>query len=159
MSNPNFNPTLSSDEIWRGTDSSRCLTDDLDTLGIEDTTYPGCYHRTVNGVTEWINPPLVADVEYRTTERWFGKPVYTRTISTAWQSDGVYTITNFNGATPFKYVGKVGTAVLPFIHSGSLDNDYSMIVAVHKNNNDLKINMYGSTSTSGTLELQLWYTK
>ena len=77
MSNPNFNPTLSTDEIWRSTDSSRCLSDDLDVLGIEDTTYPGCYYRIVDGVTEWINPPMVVGNEYRTTERWNGKVVYT----------------------------------------------------------------------------------
>lgn len=42
----------------------------------EDTTYPGCYYRTVGGVTEWINPPLELGIEYRTTERYLGKPVY-----------------------------------------------------------------------------------
>ena len=29
-----------------------------------------------NGVKEWINPPLALGVEYRTTERYNGKPVY-----------------------------------------------------------------------------------
>jgi hypothetical protein len=28
----------------------------------------------------WVNPPMNADVEYRTTERWQGKPVYTKLI-------------------------------------------------------------------------------
>lgn len=45
--------------------------------GIESASFPGCFYRTVNGVTEWFNPPMVAGVEYRTTERWNGKPVYT----------------------------------------------------------------------------------
>lgn len=35
---------------------------------------------TTNGgltwVEEWINPPMAANVEYRTTERWGGEPVY-----------------------------------------------------------------------------------
>lgn len=48
----------------------------------ESTDYPGCYYRMVNGAQEWINPPMVADVEYLTTERWNGKPVYTKYIST-----------------------------------------------------------------------------
>ena len=47
--------------------------------GIESTDYPGCYYRTVDGVVEWINPPMQAGVEYRTTERYLGKPVYVRT--------------------------------------------------------------------------------
>lgn len=32
MSNPNFVPNYSTDEIYRGSDSNRCLTDDLDTI-------------------------------------------------------------------------------------------------------------------------------
>ena len=30
---------------------------------------------------EWINPPMVSGVEYRTTERCMGKPVYTKIVS------------------------------------------------------------------------------
>ena len=30
---------------------------------------------------EWVNPPMVAGVEYRTTEWYLGKPVYTQVIS------------------------------------------------------------------------------
>lgn len=50
---------------------------------IEDATYPGCYFRKQNGTTEWITPPMVEGAEYRTTERYEGKVVYTqkRTIS------------------------------------------------------------------------------
>lgn len=44
--------------------------------GIESASFPGCFYRTVNGVTEWFNPPMVPGEEYRTTERWNGKPVY-----------------------------------------------------------------------------------
>ena len=32
------------------------------------------------GAWEWENPPMVLDVEYRTTERWNGKAVYTKLI-------------------------------------------------------------------------------
>lgn len=30
---------------------------------------------------EWVNPPMIAGVEYRTTERYNGKPVFSKTIS------------------------------------------------------------------------------
>ena len=43
----------------------------------ESTDHPGCYYRIVDGVTEWVNPPLVLFEEYHTTERWQGKVVYT----------------------------------------------------------------------------------
>lgn len=43
----------------------------------ESITHPGCFYRMVNGVQEWLNPPMESGVEYRTTERYNGKPVYT----------------------------------------------------------------------------------
>ena len=51
---------------------------------VEDSTYAGCYYRnvTVNNQTvqEWLNPPLVVGTEYRTTERFLGRPVYVKAI-------------------------------------------------------------------------------
>ena len=37
-------------------------------------------YRNVEGVTEWLNPPMVIGAEYRTTERWNNKAVYTKLI-------------------------------------------------------------------------------
>lgn len=45
---------------------------------IEDSTYPGCYYRMVDGVQEWINPPMVLGEEYRTVERYNDLIVYIR---------------------------------------------------------------------------------
>ena len=42
----------------------------------ENPSYPGCYYRTVNGATEWINPPMQRGVEYRTSKRYKGAVVY-----------------------------------------------------------------------------------
>lgn len=61
-----------------------------------DTTYPGCYYRYVNGIKEWINPPMIAGTEYGTTERWNGKRVYvkllTYTNTTAFSGVNTYSI-------------------------------------------------------------------
>ena len=46
----------------------------------EDASFPGCYYRMVNGIKEWINPPMTPGVEYRTTERFDGKAVYAKRI-------------------------------------------------------------------------------
>lgn len=48
---------------------------------LKGTSYSGYTMQKVkkNGAwhnREWINPPMVLGVEYRTTERWNGKPVY-----------------------------------------------------------------------------------
>ena len=50
--------------------------DDAIARALPSTDYPGCYYRMVDGVTEWVNPPMSLGIEYRTTERWNGKPVY-----------------------------------------------------------------------------------
>ena len=47
---------------------------------IEDAIYRGCYYRMVDGVKEWINPPMEMDVEYRTSERHNGKVVYAQLV-------------------------------------------------------------------------------
>lgn len=49
-------------------------------------SYPGCVaqRKMIDGAFkpwEWVNPPMMLGVEYRTTERYFGKPVYTQVIS------------------------------------------------------------------------------
>ena len=51
--------------------------------------YPG----TGNGTPwEWVDPLLHEGVEYRTTERFRGSPVYTKTINlSTWPGDGVIT--------------------------------------------------------------------
>lgn len=46
----------------------------------ESVDHPGCLYRLAGGVVEWINPPMVAGVEYKTTKRHSGKPVYTKLI-------------------------------------------------------------------------------
>lgn len=48
---------------------------------IESADYPGCYCRIVDGVPEWVNPPMIPGVEYRTTERYFGRAVYQKLIN------------------------------------------------------------------------------
>ena len=52
-----------------------------DGIGFESTEYPGCYYRMVSGVVEWVNPPMQINVEYRTTERYQGKPVYAKSFN------------------------------------------------------------------------------
>ena len=49
---------------------------------IEDTTYSGCFYRLLTGdVKEWLNPPLIVGTEYRTKERYNGKPVYVKVVN------------------------------------------------------------------------------
>lgn len=53
-------------------------------------------HSTNGGTTwsewEWINPPMTAGVEYRTTKRWNGKPVYMYLLSYGFYSTSTKSI-------------------------------------------------------------------
>ena len=50
-------------------------------LGFNEASGGLAFMRTMKsgvwGEWEWVNPPMVPGVEYRTTERWDGQPVYT----------------------------------------------------------------------------------
>lgn len=47
----------------------------------ESTDYPGCIYRKLSdGTVEWVNPPMAIGVEYRTIERYSGKPVYAKLV-------------------------------------------------------------------------------
>lgn len=49
---------------------------------IESTEYPGCCYRLVNGVIEWLNPPLIPGMgEFRTVQRYGSYPVYVKTLN------------------------------------------------------------------------------
>lgn len=41
----------------------------------ESTEYSGCYYRMVDGVQQWINPPMIVNTSYTTVERYNGQPV------------------------------------------------------------------------------------
>ena len=56
------------------------ISDELHKFCIESTDAPGCYYRIYDGHTEWINPPMIPGMKYRTTERWDSEPVYTEQI-------------------------------------------------------------------------------
>lgn len=67
----------------------------------ESSEHPGCFYRKLSdGTVEWVNPPMQLGVEYRTTERYLGKPVYAMAVdfgampnattkSVTWQGSGV----------------------------------------------------------------------
>lgn len=54
-------------------------------LAFQQATTAGIARRSVIdgvfGEWEWINPPMVVGVEYRTTERYQGKPVYAKCVN------------------------------------------------------------------------------
>lgn len=47
----------------------------------ESAEKTGHYYRMSSGEKEWINPPMVANTEYRTAERWNGSVVYAKLVN------------------------------------------------------------------------------
>ena len=78
--------------VWAN-NGSACVQEATDMT----TGYSSCgavLRRVVYGNTvtpwEWVNPPMELDVEYRTTERFLGKPVYVKVLdTTALANNGV----------------------------------------------------------------------
>lgn len=127
--------------------------------GIESTDHPGCYYVLNGSTVEWVNPPMQLGVEYRTTERYQGKPVYCQ-------------LANF-GALPNKtsaglYVPNMDNADKTIRWSGLTSNGYSLpggnlytgwdeiTVRITANRIDVKTTRDESAYTA---MFTLWYTK
>lgn len=124
----------------------------------------GAYPEVTNGnsgVTaepfEWENPPMIPGEEYRTTERWNGKPVYvkavylgaltnglSRTFPEAWQHGAIRVTANCNGYLAPYYYGS--TVIFAVNAEPSADG--------------VKVSLYSNGTFDGIDALvTLWYTK
>ena len=97
-------------------------------LGWQEDADGNLSRLTADGETEWLSPPMGADVEYRTTDRWMGKAVYTRLIPFgALPSNGTGTAaTGIDGSKVVELKGfsihpTAGIFPFPLIKSGSAD--------------------------------------
>lgn len=109
------------------------------------------------GEWEHLNPPMVLGVEYRTTERWNGKPVYT--VLTSCGAIGA-SVTNVDtiiptSATVIRHADTIGNMPLPFTY-GSTE-----LRCEYNNGKSVKIVvMYGTSDFSSRAVMsQAWYVK
>lgn len=106
------------------------------------------------GAWEWVNPPMILGVEYRTTERYMGKPVYAQLFSvgacSAGSSVNLYKrVGELNTDKIVSYSGYAADCALPYFVE---DTTYNIMLAVQKVKDvfDLAINVTTGTSTSFT---------
>ena len=89
---------------------------------------------------EWINPPMTLGTEYRTTERYLGKPVYTKVVNcgnlpdgtTAEVAHGIANVGIVVGAQAIASnsdTGFNGLVYLPSIYNGSLTDQWTVYLA------------------------------
>ncbi|MBR6525481.1 MAG: hypothetical protein IKT57_05880 [Clostridia bacterium] len=109
---------------------------------------------------EWVNPPMSLGVEYRTTERWQGKAVYTKLVDCGQVTDGKTVYYSVDGMTRLiRHAAKITTATfgdinLPYIY-GDMGSSYTAYCYVNAASCGFKV---GANAT-GQGYLQIWYTK
>jgi len=114
------------------------------------------------GEWEYVNPPMNVGVEYRTTERFNGKPVYTQLINCGIVSDGDdINLNNVGLTSAYRIIRQAGTMldaglVLPY---GTRGSSSSTSVDLAVNDGAWHAYPYVGSSYSGkfTLMLQVWY--
>lgn len=125
-------------------------------VGVEDDSSKGCYYRMVGDIKEWINPPSVLNTEYRTTERWNDKPVYTMLMDCGEAADKK-TITMPSGVSGIiRFAGKIGGSVVPQANNNDWNNEWSAQIAVSTVSSTIRC---GSSLTGFQTYLQIWYIK
>lgn len=129
--------------------------------------------RTIDGTVgewEWVNPPMQLDVEYRTTERYMGKPVYALLVdvgaapSTGYAEHAVSTDVASNVETVIRAEGNGVSAdgnclTLPAI-SGTLENfSYVPAIGAMANTNHNLSVYVGNLAGMTNIRVLVHYTK
>lgn len=128
-------------------------------VALHGTNYAGgSIQKIKNGGTwkpwEWVNPPMLIGVEYRTTERYLGKPVYAQLFSvgacSAGSSVNLYkSVGTLNTDKIVSYCGYAADCALPYFVE---DTTYNIKLVVQKVEGvfDLGIGISTGTSVSFT---------
>lgn len=112
------------------------------------------------GEWEWLNPPMQLGVEYRTTERYLGKPVYVCVKEFTGLTNGANFSTGItNGSIMVRYHAKWTSVLLPFINQQDLKNSWS--IYLNASNVNIMSLWYGADTfdTTPTLTVTMYYTK
>lgn len=136
----------------------------LTQIAVDSTNHKGCItirqcSDDTSGEWEHFNPPMVLGVEYRTTERWQGKPVYTMLVDCGEAVNGKLvtaisqTVCTIR-ALGVSYDGSVYRP-LPYI-AETLTSEHTCHICVANG----AIGIYcGAAAAGNTIYVQLWYTK
>ncbi len=126
-------------------------------------------YREVEGVIEWINPPMALDTEYRTVERWMSKPVYTKLVK---QDISLRGSTSVEYETPYQIEVDVVTPDFEqLVRANGYTTGYTNIILPQMSEDGYML--FGSVSTDkiyvnvknhlftndAFLYIQIWYTK
>lgn len=134
-----------------------------ESINITDDTGHGCLcARTIYASIiypwEWVNPLMQIGVEYRTTERFWGKPVYYKIVDCGKIADNKqveHGIVNMRDCISFQ--GLRGGMPMPSISNNNLSDPWSFYVAAVSRT---KITLTcGTSAVGGNCHVMLKYTK
>lgn len=134
-----------------------------ESINITDDTGHGCLCvRTTYGSIiypwEWVNPPMISGTEYRTTERFWGRPVYYKIVDCGKIADNKqveHGIVNMRDCISFQ--GLRGGMPMPSISNNNLSDPWSFYVA---DVSRTKITLAcGTSAAGGNCHVMLKYTK
>lgn len=111
---------------------------------------------------EWVNPPMVVGMEYRTTERWQGKVVYTSLVNCGTINPGENVITTaLTCSMVIRHSGVSGSYDLPLVFESARNDDYGKWSNVRMTGNRVEITIVFGTKTAASAYnyMQVWYTK
>lgn len=134
-----------------------------ESINITDDSRHGCLCvRTIYGSTifpwEWVNPPMESGVEYRTTQRFWRRPVYYKIVDCGQIADNKqveHGVANMRDCISFQ--GLRGGMSMPSISNNNLSDPWSFYVA---DVDSTKITLAcGTTAAGGNCHVILKYTK
>lgn len=118
------------------------------------------------GPWEWLNPPMTIGIEYRTTERWLGYPVYVKTINFGAMTNGksVEVAKNPRHVVRCSAVIGEGNGTLPEIVPQALSQSVCFTANITQNDAGervaVTISRIGtSLGDNVTATVAVWYTK
>lgn len=105
---------------------------------------------------EWTNPPLALGVEYRTTERYLGKPVYVKMVDCGVAADGKEVKHGIAGISNCISAQGISSVALPQMIDHNLSDAWSVYISQFTSN---LIKIECGTSITANITVILKYTK
>ena len=161
---------LADEPIEEGTPLNKSTFDEMQKNfmpAVEDSTYNGCYYRMVGDEKEWINPPMIHGVEYRTPERFQSNIVYKILIRITSDtinnniSNGVLSLHpgEFpSNALVLKFNAWTDSHVLPYIRKLSSANEIHRIVSISRTGEIFYEQTVGISNPTN-IWIEAWYYK
>ena len=125
-------------------------------LGTPHPTYSDCRYITTENGYEWFNPPMVIGTEYRTTERWNNKVVYTKIVDCGSLTNGGTFTYSSDNVKPVRFAGYTSSGALPILMEVSLNSTYKLWADVK---GEVITAHMGSGYSSVRIYVQVWYVK